>query len=136
MGGVHVSMLTGGECYALSVDDVLEVAEIIDVTPVPGAQPAILGVANLRGQIIPVVDLAGLLGLEARCPPGRIVVAERGDRRVGLAVETVTDVGVVEEPTEVVASSLLRGASFVDGALVGIIDLGAALDALTGEARA
>jgi purine-binding chemotaxis protein CheW len=135
-GVVHVSVLAGGEHYALPVEGVLEVAEMTDVTPVPGAGAAILGVANLRGQVLPVVDLAVLLGLPTQRPPTRIVVVEQGDRRVGLAVETVTDVGVVADPTAVVASSLLRGANFVDGELVGVVDLGAMLAALVGEAGA
>src|SRR5436190_24269224 len=114
MSSVHVCVVAGGEHYALPVDGVLEVAEVTQVTPVPGAPAAILGVANLRGQIIPVVDLALLLGLRARYAPARIVVAEQAGRRAGLAVETVTDVGLVDEPTEAVESPLLRGASFVD----------------------
>lgn len=130
---MHVSVLAGGEHYALAVEGVLEVAQIADVTPVPGAAAAILGVANLRGEIIPVVDLALLLGLHAARPPQRVVVTEEGGRRAGLAVEAVSDVGPVAAPTQAVESSLLRGATFVDGALVGIVDLRATLDAIGGE---
>lgn len=132
MSGVHVSVRAGNEHYALPVDGVLEVAEFGDVTPVPGADPAVLGVRNLRGQVIPVLDLAALLGVPGRHAPQRIVVAEHAGRRAGLAVESVSEVGFVGEPTEAVDSPYLRGATFIDGALVGVVDLATALDALTG----
>ncbi|HWH96719.1 MAG TPA: chemotaxis protein CheW [Baekduia sp.] len=130
MSSVHVSVRAGGEHYALPVEDVLEVAEIGHVTPVPGAGPAVLGVRNLRGQVIPVIDLTVLLGVRAQRPPEQILVAEESGRCAGLAVDSVTDVGMVDEPTEAADSRYLRGATFVEGALVGIVDLHATLDAL------
>ena len=54
MSGVHVRVRVAGEHYALPVEDVLEVAELRAITPVPGAPPAVLGVRNLRGQVLPV----------------------------------------------------------------------------------
>jgi len=133
MSAMHVSVRAGGEHYALPVQSVLEVAEIGDVTAVPGAVCAVLGVRNLRGQVIPVIDLSVLLGAPGDHTPQRIVVAEHGGRRAGLAVDAVSDVGLVSEPTEAVESPLLRGATFVDGALVGIVDLPATLDAVVSE---
>jgi purine-binding chemotaxis protein CheW len=131
--GVHVSVRVGGEHYALPVEGVLEVIALGEITAVPGADPAVLGVSNLRGQIVAVVDLAAVLGLRAPHAPQRIVVAEDGGRRVGLAVESVSEVGFVGEPTEEVDVRFLRGATFVDGALVGIVAIGELLDALTAE---
>lgn len=131
MSGVHVSLRTGGEHYAVPVEGVLEVAELGHITPVPGADAFVLGVRNLRGQIIPVIDLAALLGLAAEHAPERLVVAEHGGRRAGLAVQEISDVGPIGEPTETVEARFVRGATFVDGALVGVVDVGAMLDALT-----
>jgi purine-binding chemotaxis protein CheW len=128
---VHVSVRAGGEPYALPVEDILEVTELGDIAPVPGAGAAVLGVRNLRGQVLPVVDLTTLLRLPAGERPERIVVAEQGGRRAGLAVDSVSDVGVVGEPTQAAESGCLRGATLVDGSLVGIVDIGAVLDAVT-----
>lgn len=131
MNDVHVRVCVGGEHYALPVEGVLEVAELGDVTPVPGAPPSVVGVRNLRGKLITVADLAILFGLDRRGDSQRIVVAEDGDRWAGLAVESVLDVATVQ-PTEAAESKYLRGAALVDGALVGVVDLPAAFDALTG----
>lgn len=130
MSTVHVRVRVAGEHYALPVDGVLEVAELGEVTPVPGAFPAVLGVRNLRGQLVTVVDLATLFGLEADGPPERIVIAEEGDRRAGLAVDSILEVESFGQPTEAAESEYLLGAALTDGELVGIVDLGAALDSV------
>ena len=58
----YVRFRVAEEAYAVSVLNVLEVASLGEVTPVPGAPVQILGVRNLRGKILPVIDLAALLG--------------------------------------------------------------------------
>lgn len=127
MSRVHVRVLAGGEHYALPVEEVLEIAELGQVTPVPGAPSGVLGVRNLRGQVIPVIDLATMLGLSSEDGNERIVVAEDSGRRAALAVTATVDVGELGAATEEVDSSYLSGAVLVDGALVGIVDVPAVL---------
>jgi purine-binding chemotaxis protein CheW len=129
---LHVRVRVADEHYALAVEDVLEVAELGDVTPVPGAGAAVLGVRNLRGQVLPVVDLATVFDL----PPAqseRIVIAERGGLRAGLAVDAVAGVEELPEASEEVDSPHLAGAALADGALVGVIDVGSVLEAVEGS---
>jgi chemotaxis signal transduction protein len=114
------------------VADVLEVAELGDVTPVPGAGAAVLGVRNLRGQVLPVVDLATVFELPATAPE-RIVIAERAGLRAGLAVDAVDGVEQLPEASEEVDSRHLVGAALADGSLVGVIDVGSVLDAVEGS---
>jgi purine-binding chemotaxis protein CheW len=126
---VHVRVGIGAENYALPVDRVLEVAVLGDVTPLPGSPPEVMGVCNLRGQVVPVIDLARVLDL----PQGkaeRIVVAEVSELRAGLAVDAVVDVGELPEASEQVDSPFLTGAVLVDGTLVGMLDADAALSAV------
>jgi purine-binding chemotaxis protein CheW len=119
----HVSLRVGVELYAVPVEHVLEVAELGDVTPVPGAPPAVLGVWNLRGQILPVLDLGGLLGLARSIEPRRLVVVEAAGRRAGLAVDEVRDVAVLPGSTEETESELLAGATLTEDGLVGVVDV-------------
>jgi purine-binding chemotaxis protein CheW len=86
----------------------------------------IVGVRNLRGQIVPVISLARLFGL-ADEQQGRIVVAEIDGRRGGLAVESVLDVGELPAPSEPTQSPYLAGAAMIDGTLVGLLDVGSVL---------
>jgi purine-binding chemotaxis protein CheW len=129
---LHVRVRVADEHYALPVADVLEVAELGDVTPVPGAGAAVLGVRNLRGQVLPVVDLATVFELPASAPE-RIVIAERGGLRAGLAVDAVDGVEQLPEASEEVDSRHLVGAALAGGALVGVIDVESVLDGVEGS---
>ena len=131
MSGLHVRVRVADEDYALPIADVLEVAELGEVTPVPGAGAAVLGVQNLRGQVLTVVDLATVFGL-AGSGPERIVIAERGGRRAGLAVDSVTGVEHLAEASEEIESRHLVGATLADGVLVGVIDVNSVLDGVEG----
>jgi purine-binding chemotaxis protein CheW len=126
MSGVHVRVRVAGEHYALPVEQVLEVADLGEITSVPGSPSEIVGVRNLRGQVIPVIGLATLLGLSGD-EPSRVVVAESGELRAGLVVDNVVDVGELPPASEQVESDYLLGASLVDGELVGTLDLDAVL---------
>ena len=65
----------GGDWYAVDLAVMLEVVPDPPLTPLPGAPPAVLGVMNLRGQIVPVFDTAALLGLPAAGSTGHVAVA-------------------------------------------------------------
>jgi purine-binding chemotaxis protein CheW len=133
MSNLCVRVAAAGESYALPVDAVLEVAQLEGVTPVPGATPTVLGVRNLRGAVLPVVDLAGVLGLRRADGPQRIVVAAEGGRIAGLAVDSVAGVQSLPDASEPADSAYLFGASLTDGVLVGLVDLSSVLDAAQGE---
>jgi purine-binding chemotaxis protein CheW len=105
------------------VQHVLEVAEVGPLTPVPGAPPSILGVRNLRGQVLPVIDLAAVLGAHRTQPAGKLVVADKGGRRAGLAIDQVTDVDEVVSELHETESPFLSGSTLVEGELVGIVDV-------------
>jgi purine-binding chemotaxis protein CheW len=131
---VYVRLRVSSEAFAMPVEHVLEVAELGEVAPVPRTRPEMLGVRNVRGQILPVVDLALLLGIPGTAPPGRLLVAEDGVRRAGFAIEQVSGVGELGDPTEETASDLLAGAIFTDGDLIGVIDVPRIFDLLQGSA--
>jgi purine-binding chemotaxis protein CheW len=126
----YVRLRIGEEAYAVPVGYVRGVATLGDVTPVPGGPPELLGVRNLRGQILPVVDLGRLLGTPRSAPAGRLLVTEQGARRAGLAIDEVSDVGELPEPAEEAGSPLLTGALLADGTLIGVIDVPRVLDSL------
>jgi purine-binding chemotaxis protein CheW len=127
MSTVCVRICVAREHYAMPVEHVLEVAEPGDLAPVPGSPSHIVGVRNLRGQIVPVISLAMLFGLADEREPGRIVVAELGGRRGGLAVESVLDVGELPDPSEPTHSPYLAGAALIDSTLVGLLDVNSIL---------
>jgi len=126
---VHVRVRIGSEDYALPVESVTEVAELGDVTPVPGAPAGVLGARNLRGHVLPVIDMAALFGL-ASGSPSRLVVADHDGRRAGLAVDAVAGVEPLPDISEKAESRHLVGATLIDASLVGVVDVKSVLDAV------
>ena len=87
-------VLVDGASYGLELLRVQEVVRLVPIVPMRGARPAVLGVMNLRGRIVPVFDLGLWLG-SGRVEPGdqsRIVVVERDDELIGVLVSAVEDV--------------------------------------------
>lgn len=104
----------GRERFSLPVLDVEEVVEWPPVTRVPLSPPFLMGVFNLRGSIVPVIDIAFTEGRRADLPPKHVVVGvlaaqgERDELRLGIAADevigtyTTTDPLLVDEaPTDV-----------------------------------
>ena len=103
-GELHlVTFALGREEYGIPVTQVREVIRVGDITRVPQAPPHVRGVTNLRGRILPVVELRSRLGLEPATPTSRsrIVVVDVRDRVLGLMVDAVLQ--VVKVPIETVA---------------------------------
>ncbi len=78
-----------GHDWAVPLDQVAELIEIQDCTPLPGVKPWVVGVSNLRGKLLPVIDFAQFLcgQLSAVNRLQRIVVLDRQDVFVGLIVD-------------------------------------------------
>lgn len=114
----------------MPVEHVLEVADLGQVRVVPGSQPALVGVWNLRSQILPVVDLALLLHIPRTVQPSRLLVAEAGNRRAGFAIDDVSGVGLLGDSMQETESELLIGAALDGAGLIGVIDVPRVFDSL------
>jgi purine-binding chemotaxis protein CheW len=128
-------MRVGGETYALPVENVAEIVECGAIAPLPGAASGVIGVRNLRAQVLPVFDLAAVLG----APSGTsavLVIAEAGGDRVALGVDAVLDVAELEAASEASDLPLLTGTVLDADALVGIIDPDRLFAALAQKAAA
>lgn len=130
MSTVHVHLRVGAERYALPVADVHSIVDMEGLAPVVGMPPAVLGLRALDGALLPIFDLAPLLGVSGSSP-ARIVVVD-GEAPLGLAVDEVLDVAELPAPERAGADGRLRGTVLLDGTLVGAIDLGAVLSELEG----
>jgi purine-binding chemotaxis protein CheW len=93
-GTVEVIVLeVGGNAFCIDIRSVREIRGFTDSTPLPQAPDFVLGVINLRGTVMPVLDLRARLGLGATEATGRhvIVVVHHGDRPAGLLVDAVQE---------------------------------------------
>ncbi len=81
--------------YVLPIIMVKEIIRVVEITKVPDSAQYIEGVINLRGKVIPVLNLSRRLGLNEKEADSdtRIVVCELGERLAGLIVDRVHEVG-------------------------------------------
>lgn len=88
-----------GGGYALDAREVLEVIRASNFTPVAHAHPVVLGVMNLRGRIVTLLDLGLMLGFAAHRWQGQdpVVLVERDGEWFGLVIDAIGDVKTVAE---------------------------------------
>lgn len=91
---LHVLFVVDGTTFALPANIVLQMESFTGATSVPGAPPWVSGIVQLRGRVIPVVDLRVRFGLAAaaRTIDTRVVVAEHQDRIVALVADSAREV--------------------------------------------
>ncbi|MBW3570765.1 MAG: chemotaxis protein CheW [Gemmatimonadetes bacterium] len=130
-GAQAVAFRLGGELHGCDIRLVEEVVTRRTIQPLPDMPPHLLGVLMLRGEMVPVMDVAPALGLarEAARAPAVLVVA-MGDGRVGVAVDAVHE--VMDVPPECVRPAPHTGGdrdayvvcvARMDDRLVTLIDL-------------
>jgi purine-binding chemotaxis protein CheW len=134
--GMVVTFGLDGETFAVSVDCVDEIIDPLPVTRVPSADPFAPGLVNVRGQILPVLDLRRRLGMASAetTTASRVLVLDVavGDEHTKVAVPADSVDEIVEtDPEEIEAAPRLglryppeyiRGVAKKDGALVIIIN--------------
>ena len=121
------------EFYALDIQAVQEIVRMQTITSIPGADPWVEGITNLRGRVVPVLDLRVRCGVAAAEPTTetRIVVVSGHGGMVGLIVDAVSEVlripaDQVEPPNAIVsvpANSYLRGIAKLEDRLISLMDL-------------
>lgn len=122
------------EQYGVEVEKVRTIEKMMPLTRVPKTLPFVKGVINLRGVVVPVIDLRGRFGLpeNAYTADSRMVIVSVKDIEVGLIVDSASDVidldsDAIAEPPEVVGgikAKYLRGiAKLADNRLLVMLNL-------------
>ena len=98
-----------GEVYGVNIETVREIIRMQEVTYVPDAPNYVEGVINLRGRVIPVVDLRKRFSLAVTdaTAESRVVVVDTGGEDIGVIVDAVTDVLRIAEESVEPTSSLV-----------------------------
>lgn len=119
-GSIQLVIFTLNEQhYALHLFIVERIVPIVEVTRLPKAPEIVLGVVNMEGRIVPVLDIRKRFRLPDRDPDpsDRLIIARSSGRVFALAVDAVT--GVVERPEEevVAAERIFSALEYVEGVL-------------------
>lgn len=106
-----VSFHLVGEQFALPIHDTREITLMMDITPVPSAPDFVEGVINLRGQILPIIDLRKRFELEPKPYDAdtRIIICQLSGNMVGLVVDAIHEVMRVPENSITPAPQIVAG---------------------------
>lgn len=128
-----LSFRIGENEYSVDIMSVREIRGWSKATTLPHSPGYVRGVINLRGSVLPVIDLAVRLGLDAEEPNARnvIIVVDVDGKTLGLRVDAVSDILAIDEtslqpPPELSADrsrSFVCGLTIVDGRMIRVLDL-------------
>jgi purine-binding chemotaxis protein CheW len=128
-----ISFRIGSQEFCVDIMSVREIRGWSAATPLPRAPSYVRGVINLRGAVLPIIDLSERLGLGATEPTARhvIIVARISGRMVGLLVEAVSDILAASDadvqPTPDVAcdavKTFVKGILAIEGRMISLVQL-------------
>ena len=128
-----VGFMLGAEEYGVNIQSVQEINRTVEITRVPRTPDYVEGVVNLRGKVIPVVNLRKRFGLEsiAHDKETRVVVMEIHEKIIGILVDAVSEVlripsSLIEPPPDIVTgvdSEYIEGVAKLQDRLLILLDL-------------
>lgn len=123
----------GKEHFGVGITEVDAIIKLQEITRVPKSLNFVEGITNLRGSVLPVVDLRKRMSMEVQEPTNetRIVVVHLEDTKVGMIVDTVTEVMTIQDETiepapQMIVSAntaFITGIAKIDGRLIILLDL-------------
>lgn len=127
MSELHVVFSVADSEYALPAALVRQLETYSGATRVPGSAPYVAGIIQVRGQVIPVIELRKLFGHPSVEPTldTRVVIAEHGERLVALVVDKSREVVLIDPATVQTTPGLIEGGS--RGLFGGLVQLGTRL---------
>lgn len=130
-----IAFRIGDQEFCVNIMSIREIRGWTQATPMPHAPAYVMGVINLRGAVLPIVDMSARLGMKEAEPTVRhvIIVAQVKSRAVGLLVEAVSDILTITDdniqPVPEISSDLekqyARGILAIDTRMICLIDLDA-----------
>lgn len=139
-----VSFRVGEQDFCIDIGLVREIRGWTPATVLPHAKPYVLGVVNLRGSVVAVVDLAARLGFGRTDPTPRhiIIIVRIGDQTIGLLADVVSDILTIDDDamrqvpdvaSETARDFINRVVTFEDGRMLRKIDLARVLPELSDD---
>lgn len=129
-----VGFCLGDEEFGVDIQEIHEINRTVEITPVPRTPPFVEGVINLRGKVVPVINMRTRfqLPLTEKTSQTRIVIVEIDGKIVGMLVDSVTEVlripaSTIEPPPDIISgidAEYIRGVAKLQDRLLILLDLG------------
>jgi purine-binding chemotaxis protein CheW len=134
VSSLHVILRVADAEYVVPAADVLHMESFTGATRVPGTRPFVGGLIQIRGRVVPIVDLRARFGLPSAEPTmdSRVIVVQRGERTVGLLADSAREVVNIPEealrpPPDIMApggAGFVRSVAQLGTRLVMLVDIG------------
>lgn len=141
--GEFIVFRVGRQEFCIDIMSVREIRGWSPATALPHTPSYLRGVINLRGAVLPIVDLADRLGFAATEASARhvIIVVQIGEQIVGVLVDAVSDILTepldrIQPPPDIVADAVrefVRGVLTIDGRMIGLVRLDGIMPAPLGD---
>ena len=96
LGGKYLTFFLAGEEYGVEILRVQEIISMMPITRVPRTPPCIRGVINLRGKVIPIMDLREKFGMPAAAEPEQVmIVVQVAGVQIGIVADKVSEVASI-----------------------------------------
>lgn len=123
----YVGFTMGSGEYTVPILKVQEIMKMPRLTKIPQSPPFIEGVTDLRGKIIPIVNLKKLAGLSGKSADENVMIVSSGRITFGVIVDSITGVVTIDEseiypPTDLSASEIVSGVARVNDKVVMLLD--------------
>jgi purine-binding chemotaxis protein CheW len=140
------SFRIGTEEYGVDISQIQEIIRMMEITKLPRTPDFVEGVINLRGQLIPIIDLRTRFGMERAevTKNSRIIVTDVGTKRVGIIVDSASEVltipmELIEQAPEMIAAAgtdYIQGVGKIGDRLIILLDLTMVVSAFKAEVPA
>ncbi len=125
-----VTFKVGEDEFCIEIDRVKEIQGIVDIVRIPKSPHFIEGIINLRGNVVPIINLRKRFGFSPKPfdEDTGILMIETKEKVVGFIADKVigifdTTVDKIEKPPAVISEDLFRGAGEVNGKLIFLLDI-------------
>ncbi len=131
-----LSLSVEEEIVGIPLKKILTISKTLDIVEVPFTPHYMVGIINLRGEIIPIFSLKSLLGLSETKEPTRIVTLDTLHGKAGVLVDSIRGVIRLEEkqlePNPMVGrySAYVRNVAHIEGGLISILDIDKIFDTI------
>ncbi len=142
-GGQYLTFILAGEEYGVEILRVQEIRGLMKTTPIPNAPHYLVGVINLRGSIVPIVDLRARFGMEPKeADATTVVIIAHLEREgeagiIGIVVDAVSEVYNVDAKDcqappdfgDLISEQFVNGLVSIDEKMIMLLDIDLLLDA-------
>ena len=132
---IGVDILTfelDGQRYAFPAEKIVQVVQMVAISPLPGAPPVVEGVVNVRGKVVPVFDLRGRFGLPPRpIDPGQhLIILNGSPRHAAVRVDAAEDFVSIPDG-EITPAAPLQAAGIASSATRNVAGIASTVDGTT-----